>query len=68
MGAEGGWGEASVKMTGGASPTRETGEALFRASHCLDRVDFNLVEGCVRMAHWERKLFVCLFVFSSHCY
>ena len=58
----GGWGWASVKMTrkmtGGASPTRESGEALFRSSHCLDRADFNLVEGCVRTARWEKKLFL----------
>lgn len=42
------------EMTGGASLTREPGEALFRASCCLDRASFNLVEECVRMAHWER--------------
>lgn len=42
------------EMTGGASLTREPGEALFRASRCLDRASFHLVEECVRMAHWER--------------
>lgn len=44
------------EMTGGASPSRESGEALFRVSCCLDRADFNFVEECVRMAHGERKL------------
>lgn len=48
------------KVTGGASPTRESGEALFRAAHCLDRAHFNWVEGCVSAAHWERKLFLSL--------
>lgn len=44
------------EMTGGASRTRESGEALFRVSRCFDKADFNLVEECVRTAHGERKL------------
>ena len=44
------------EMTGGASLTGESGEALFRGSCCLDRADFNSVEECVRLAHWEGKL------------
>lgn len=47
-------------MTGGASPAGESRGALFRASHCFDRAGFNLVEGCVGMAHWERELFFSL--------